>query len=108
MFEISGKYTDLLALLFEVAQDGHLQFGTARSVTPTSGFASISDWVEFHDYILEGFVTYALRAIQTAAGLRLELLLAGTNRDQYIRSSLRSYIEWAGLLPEVFPDTESR
>ena len=47
---------------------------------------------------------------ESSAGLRLDVRLAGTNRDQYVRPSVRSYIGWAGLSPVAVsgeaPDAE--
>ncbi|MGL4420860.1 MAG: hypothetical protein ACRCZF_09370 [Gemmataceae bacterium] len=112
MFEVAGQYPELLARLFPMAADGHLEFGSARSAVPVAGAASVAEWVEFSDYIMEGFVRYTLRAVPSAAGLRLDVRLSGTNRDQYVGPSMRSYIGWAGLslvaVPAADQDTPNR
>lgn len=99
MFEVAGNFAYLIHRLFPHDVDGHLTFGWARTAHPVTGSSALGEWVEFRDYIMEGHVRYWLRVVPTPAGLRLEVRLVGTNRDQYIRPSLQDYIRWAGLSP---------
>jgi hypothetical protein len=93
---VPGKFADLLPKLFDL-DEGHLRFGPARSRNPAETRDALSNWCMFDDYMMEGFVRYALRARPHARGLLLEIQLAGTKLDRFVDPFVRTYIGWAGL-----------
>jgi hypothetical protein len=93
---VPGEFADLLPRLFGL-EDGHLQFGPARSRDPAETQDALSNWCMFDDYVMEGFVRYSLRARPHSRGLLLEIQLAGTRLDRFVDPFVRTYIGWAGL-----------
>jgi hypothetical protein len=96
---VAGKFTEVLQGLFRLEQDGHVRFGPARSCDPLASLEALSDWRMFEDYVMEGFVRYALRARPHAQGLRLDVQFTGTNRDRFVGPFVRDYVRWAGFVP---------
>ncbi len=97
MFLVRGEYRDLLQRLFRHEEGGRVSLGTALSREPLADLDHLAEWTEFGDYIMEGGVSYSLRAREAPDGLALAVRLKGMNRDQYVASSLKSYIRWVGL-----------
>lgn len=97
MLLIRGEYEDICNRLFQVGTDGRMMFGPAFSKESNANLGHLSDWTEFTDYIMEGFISYFLRVRKSSDGLVLDIKLTGSNRDRYVSPSVKAYIRWAGL-----------
>lgn len=97
MFLVRGEYREVLRRLFQYEEGGRRSLGTALSSEPLADPDQLAEWTEFGDYIMEGGVSYSLRAREAPGGLALEVRLKVMNRDQYVPASLKSYIRWTGL-----------
>jgi hypothetical protein len=92
-FHLHGEPDDIVSRLFHTDGD-YLYFGfRGCSQTPASLDQVWGDGVDIRDYIMERFVTYRVRADRNVAGVRLEVQKLGTQRDQYVDSSVRHYIQ---------------
>jgi len=69
VFLIVGEYRDLLNRLFRREEGGRVRIGTALSREPLTDLGRLAEWTEFADYIMEGGVSYFLRAREVADGL---------------------------------------
>ena len=79
--------------IFNADESGHLVFGhSSRSVVPASITELSKGSVEFHDYIMEGFVRYLVSVARTDDTITLNVGLIGTNRDRYVRPHLEFQI----------------
>jgi hypothetical protein len=97
IFHLHGDPDAILSRLFHGDGD-HLQFGfRGRTQTPASLAQVWSDGVAIRDYIMEGFVTYRVRADRAGHGVRLEVQKLGMNRDQYVDACVRHYIQSLGV-----------
>ena len=97
-FSIEGDCRTVLARLFVADDSGHLRFGwSARSLSPATPDDLLAGSVRFANYIMEGFVTYGIRAEDLAPGCRLCVDGEGSNRDWSIRPQVRHFINAAGL-----------
>ena len=85
--------------VFQGDDTGHVRFGwsgKSQCIATTTDIQN--ELVEFTDYLMEGFVTYHMRAIIDAQQLTIIVELHGTNRDQYMRSHVVFHLEQAGLV----------
>ena len=82
---ISCEEGSSIEQLFQPCDDGRIGFGIAGW---SADAASISDLlsgeIRFRGYIMEGFVPYFLSAKETPEGLRVNLRLTGSNRDEHV------------------------
>lgn len=92
-----------LARALAVDADGHLRFGTARSVEQARGLEAGVE-VLFGDYLMEGNVTYGLRLNVCDGVAWLEVVPHGTDRDRYLPPHLRWQLSSAGV--EVVAERE--
>jgi hypothetical protein len=97
MLLVPGAYSEVLPTLFQRAEDGRLAFGPAQSVMTAVSLEALADWVEFHDYMMEGHVRYDLRARPDPRGLLLDIRLKGDVRDKHVEPFVANYVRWAGL-----------
>jgi hypothetical protein len=97
-FSVEGECRAALSRLFEADQDGHLRFGwSGHSLRPTGHDDLLAGPVRFRDYIMEGFLTYDIRAEDLEPGCLLSIRGEGSGRDQFIRPQVRHFITAAGL-----------
>jgi hypothetical protein len=94
---LKDNYDEVRSRLLTVTEDGRVTIGTAMSRDPLETFDGLEEWTLFSDYVMEGFVTYYLRLLRKGSGAVVELRLAGTNRDRYIPSAIKHYLNSAGL-----------
>lgn len=100
-FLVPGDPTAVLSTLFEMNDEGRILFGGSARTSPGCEIDRLlCEEVEFTDYLMEGVVSYTLRAFAQEQGLRIELRKLRTNRDQYIDGHIKFYIEKAGLVVE--------
>ena len=83
----------MLAVLFKPQDGGQLLFGwSALSIGPASHADLINGAVRFSDYIMEGFVAYAVHVEDAKPGCRITATGEGSNRDWSIRPQVRKFI----------------
>ena len=96
-FDLHGDPDDILSRLFHT-DEGRIRFGFAGCTKAAASLDQLwGDGVEIRDYIMEGFVTYRVRADKTGDGVRLEVQKLGTNRDLYVDACARHYIQSLGI-----------
>lgn len=97
-FAIKGNAETALAALFTQTDDGRLVIcGSGRSIVPSTVNSVSEEFIEFQDYLMEGFVRYELRVQKEPERIVLVIRKSGTNRDQYIDSHLKWLVKQAGF-----------
>ena len=97
-FTLEADCRPALALLFEADADGRLRFGWyGVSLQPATHADLLAGPVRFRDYIMEGFLTYSVRAEDLSPGCLLRFEGEGSNRDWSIGPQARHFIGAAGL-----------
>jgi uncharacterized FAD-dependent dehydrogenase len=95
---LNGNVDNLIKSLFTTNGEGYLNFGLTGKSTKQSEISDLkNNFVEFRDYIMEGFVKYEIQAKPKEHGLELEVKLLGTNRDEYVMHQVRHYLKLAGV-----------
>ncbi len=95
-FHIDGDSEELLRELFREDSRGGVLFGPVGS-SPVSR-VGLREWARFRDYLMEGFVTFELRASPDETGLTLEVRPMGGSRDRYLESHVRWVLGSAGYV----------
>jgi hypothetical protein len=97
-FSVDGDCRAILSRLFESDQNGHLRLGwSAVSLTAAGQTDLLVRPIAFRDYVMEGFVTYSVSAIDLMPGCLLSVYGGGSNRDRHIPNQIRHYITAAGF-----------
>jgi len=97
-FFLEGDCRSALARLFKADAEGRLRFGwSGHSLQAATLDDLLSGPVRFRDYIMEGFLTYGIRAEDSAPGCVLHFQGEGSNRDWSIGPQARHFIKAAGV-----------
>ena len=99
-FEIRGDGSQLLTDLFST-QEERLRFGLGGWCDKEG--VILSEWTRFHDYLMEGAVTYEVRTHTHGHGLLLEVRTTGSRRDEYVGNQVRWVLATAGVDFEELP-----
>ncbi len=101
-FTFQSDCSTTLPRLFEAGADGHLRFGgSGISLHPATQADLLAGSVRFRDYLMEGFLTYRVRAESLSSGCLLHVEGEGSNRDRFIGPQVQSFIGAAGLASTV-------
>lgn len=98
---IKGEPESILAAMLAI-QNGKLLFGwSGMSITSSNPNDLYIAPVQFRDHIMEGFVHYELSLSEIENGLKLNVIPAGSNRDEFIQPHILFQLRQAGLEVEV-------
>jgi len=93
-FNFSEDSDTVFATLFRNSENGHLNFGlTGKSIDPTSFSEINSNFINFRDYVMEGFVSYSLRLFDAEHGARLEVKVPESPRAKYVEPTIKQYFK---------------
>jgi hypothetical protein len=89
---------DPLTELFLQEENGKLAFGlygeSKECVTPHDVLVRE---IQIRDYVMEGFITYFVKAERSDKGLLISIRKTGSNRDQHLDWAIERYIENQGF-----------
>lgn len=88
---------DPLNDLFHQLENGRLSFGlSGESKSSAVAQDVLAQEVEIRDYVMEGFVSYFVRAKRQDSGLLISIRKTGSNRDQHLDWAIEHYIKSQG------------
>ncbi|MSR27461.1 MAG: hypothetical protein EXS06_10700 [Planctomycetaceae bacterium] len=107
-FTLDDDCRTALKRLFEADASHHLCFGlSARSLGVADHADLLTGSVRFRDYVMEGFLTYSVEAVDLNPGCLLRVVGEGSNRDWAIRPQVRFIVDAAGLVVRSEGDAEA-
>ncbi|BAY08642.1 hypothetical protein [Calothrix sp. NIES-2098] len=98
--KVAGTTQEVISKLFVIRDDERLVFSampTAISRNPITPEDLFHHWQEFHDYIMEASVRYKIRFEDRGEVVEIFTQFDDSSKYQYIKSSLKFYIEISGL-----------
>ena len=107
-FTLDDDCRTALKRLFEADASHHLCFGlSARSLGVADHADLLTGSVRFRDFVMEGFLTYSVEAVDLNPGCLLRVVGEGSNRDWAIRPQVRFIVDAAGLVVRSEGDAEA-
>lgn len=89
--------SDPLLHVFGQTDDGKIQFGFGGvSKAKAMPQELLEREIEFRDYIMEGFISYFVKASRSESGLIVSIRKMGSNRDQHLDWFVEQYFESQG------------